>query len=129
MKIKSRKKDFDNILSGWGEALAQPKSDITRDSAILRFELTFEVAWKLVQVLVRAQGFEANSPRQAFQQAFTLGWISNEEIWADIIRARNTAVHVYRQEYAEALYNELGAYHQAFQELQNSLSKELIDLK
>ncbi len=97
---------------------------MARDSAILRFELTFEVAWKLVQILVRAQGFEANSPRQAFQQAFTLGWISNEEIWADIIRARNTAVHVYRQEYAETLYNELSAYHQAFQELQNSLSEE-----
>ncbi len=72
------KRDFDDILARFGEALALPKSDIVRDSAILRFELTFEVAWKLCQRLVREQGLEANSPRQAFQQAFTLGWISDK---------------------------------------------------
>ena len=114
-------KDFEEILSRWGEVLAEPENDIVRDSAILRFELTFEVAWKLVQLLVREQGYEANSPRQAFQQAFAMGWITDEEVWADIIKARNTAVHVYRQEYAEALYRELKRYYEAFSELQAAL--------
>jgi len=71
MKKDALKKNFEDVLSRWGEVLAHPESDIVRDSAILRFELTFEVAWKLVQILVREQGFEANSPRQSFQQAFT----------------------------------------------------------
>jgi nucleotidyltransferase substrate binding protein (TIGR01987 family) len=115
------KRDFDDILGRFGEALALPAGDIVRDSAILRFELTFEVAWKLCQCLVREQGLEANSPRQAFQQAFTLGWIGDEEVWAAIVRARNLAVHVYRQEHAEALYLELPHFHVAFQELQRSL--------
>jgi len=122
VKQGSLAKDFEDILHRWKEALDQPASDIVRDSAILRFELTFEVAWKLVQVLGREQGFEVNSPRQAFQQAFTLGWITDEEIWVDIIRARNTAVHVYRQEYAESLYRELPQYYQAFVELRNAIS-------
>ncbi len=122
MKQESLTKDFEDILQRWKVVLDQPESDIVRDSAILRFELTFEVAWKLVQVLGREQGFEVNSPRQAFQQAFTLGWISNEEIWFDIIRARNTAVHVYRQEYAETLYRELPRYYQAFAELRDAIS-------
>ena len=121
MKAKSLKKGFDDILSRWGEVLDQPKDDIVRDSAILRFELTFEVAWKLVQLLVREQGYEVNSPRQAFQRAFTMGWITDEEIWADIVKARNTAVHVYRQEYAQALYHKLGKFYEAFQELQGAL--------
>jgi nucleotidyltransferase substrate binding protein (TIGR01987 family) len=123
MKHNALKADFESILRRWGEALAQPPTDLARDSAILRFELTFEVAWKLVQLLVREQGLEANSPRQAFQQAFVLGWITDEEIWADIIRARNTAVHVYRQEYAEALYRELGRYNAAFNELHRAIQK------
>jgi nucleotidyltransferase substrate binding protein (TIGR01987 family) len=125
MKKEALKKDFEDILSRWREVLEQPESDVIRDSAILRFELTYEVAWKLVQLLAREQGYEVNSPRQAFQRAFSLGWISDEEIWADIIRARNTATHVYRQEYAEALYRELGKYYQAFEELRDALVKEI----
>lgn len=124
MKGEALKKDFDDILSRWGEVLNQPEDDVIRDSAILRFELTFEVAWKLVQFLARAQGYVVNSPRQAFQQAFTMGWITDEVIWADIIKARNTAVHVYRQEYARALYLELEKFYQAFKELQSALVRE-----
>ena len=122
MRKDALTKDFEEILSRRGEVLAAPENDIVRDSAILRFELTFEVAWKLVQVLVREQGYAANSPRQAFQQAFAMGWITDEEVWADIIKARNTAVHVYRQEYAEALYQELPHYFNAFDELRNAIS-------
>jgi len=121
MKQKALEKDFEEILSRWGEALSLPESDIVRDSAILRFELTYEVAWKLVQLLARDQGYEVNSPRQAFQQAFKMGWITDEEVWVDIIRARDTAVHVYRQEYAIALYNELNRYYRAFEELRLSI--------
>ncbi|MBN1219497.1 MAG: nucleotidyltransferase substrate binding protein [Anaerolineae bacterium] len=70
MRLRQNERAIDKI---------QPANDIARDSAILRFDLTFEVAWKLVQLLVRDQGLEANSPRQAFQQAFILGWITDEE--------------------------------------------------
>jgi predicted nucleotidyltransferase len=62
-------------------------------------------------------GVEWQEERQAFQQAFVMGWITDEEVWVDIIQARNTAVHVYRQEYTEALYQELNRYDQAFREL------------
>jgi len=125
VKRQALKKDFDDILSRWGEVLEQPENDVVRDSAILRFELTFEVAWKLVQLLAREHGYEVNSPRQAFQRAFAMGWITDEEVWADIIRARNTAVHVYRQEYAEALYLELGKFYAAFRELHRALASEM----
>jgi nucleotidyltransferase substrate binding protein (TIGR01987 family) len=122
-KKESLTADFENILARWQEVLQLPENDVVRDSAILRFELTFEVAWKLVQLLAREQGYEVNSPRQAFQRAFVMGWITDEEIWADIIRARNTAVHVYRQEYAAALYSELERYYEAFRELSSSIEE------
>ena len=116
--------DFNTIFARWGESLRLPESDLARDSAILRFELTFEVAWKLVQHLVREHGYEANSPRQAFQRAFSMGWISDEEIWVEILRARNTAVHVYREEYAAALYARLGPFYEAFDELRRAIAPE-----
>jgi len=125
MKKKALRRDFDHILSRWKEALDQPESDIVRDSAILRFELTYEVAWKLVQFLVREHGYEVNSPRQAFQRAFTMGWITDEVVWADIIKARNTATHVYREEYAMALYLKLAKFYEAFRELHDALVSEV----
>ncbi len=126
MKKNALVEDFNHILTRWGEALIQPESDLTRDSAILRFELAFEVTWKLLQLLGREQGYEVNSPRQAFQQAFKLGWLTDEEVWADIIQARNTAVHVYREEYAQALYNELKRHYEAFLSLQAKLMEDIL---
>lgn len=123
MRTEYLQKEFKNILARWGEVLNQPPNDIVRDSAILRFELTFEVAWKLVQLLAREQGYEVNSPRQAFERAFAMGWITDEEIWADIIMARNTAAHIYHQEYAQALYERLGKFYEAFCELQRAIQE------
>ena len=120
-KLTALCSDFTRIVRSWREALDQPKTEFTRDSAILRFELAYEVTWKLLQMLLREQGFEVSSPRQAFQRAFTVGWINDEELWDDIIRARNAAVHVYREEDAEALYKKLDSFQQAFESLKVSI--------
>ena len=47
------------------DALAQPKTEWTRDSAIRRFEFTFELAWKAVATVAEAQGVDARSPLYA----------------------------------------------------------------
>ncbi|HLR76312.1 MAG TPA: HI0074 family nucleotidyltransferase substrate-binding subunit [Balneolaceae bacterium] len=112
--------DYKNILNKWEKALESPETELSRDAAILRFELAFEVAWKLIQHLAKEEGYEVKSPRQAFQQAFTLGWITDEVIWHDILKARNKATHVYREVYAKALYQELCSYLKAFKELEKN---------
>ena len=38
-----------------------------------------------------------------------------------ILEARNKATHVYREEYAEELYEELHTYYEAFRELEKAL--------
>ena len=93
-----------------------PQADriATGDSAILRFELAYEVVWKLLQRLIRTQGLDAAGPRQVFSQAFKLGWIEDESAWFDIIAARNQAVHVYREATAVALAAELPRHQAAF---------------
>ncbi|MBI2497144.1 MAG: nucleotidyltransferase substrate binding protein [Opitutae bacterium] len=112
--------DFERIVARWAEALAacaKTGSDRDRDSAILRFELAYEVAWKLLQRMARQQGLEAAGPRETFSQAFRLGWIEDETAWFDIITARNLAVHVYREASAAALAAELPRHLVAFQRL------------
>lgn len=115
--VEQHRADAVRIVAAWGEALAACAangSDRDRDSAILRFELSYEVVWKLLQRLIRAQGLDAAGPRQVFSQAFQLGWIEDESAWFDIIAARNLAVHVYREATAMALAAELPRHHAAF---------------
>lgn len=64
--LQKQRSDLHNILARWQEALEAWRitgSDRDRDSAILRFELTYEVAWKHLQHMAREQGLESNGPR------------------------------------------------------------------
>jgi nucleotidyltransferase substrate binding protein (TIGR01987 family) len=125
--IQESFQDFERILGQFAEVMGTPASDLDsrdRDSGILRFELCYEVCWKLLQRLVRDQGYESNGPRSAFEKAFALGWIENESVWYDLMKDRNTAVHVYREEWAEALFLRLNAYMEAFQALRDALACE-----
>lgn len=117
-------KDFERILDQFADVMATPTGELDsrdRDSAILRFELCYEVCWKLLQRMVRDQGYESNGPRSAFEKAFALGWIEDESTWHDIMKDRNTAVHVYREEWAEDLFSRLPNYLAAFQSLLKQL--------
>jgi nucleotidyltransferase substrate binding protein (TIGR01987 family) len=116
-----RIEDLERVILRLREALALPVESVVRDSAILRFELAFEVAWKTVQFFARQQGFEVSSPRQAFERAFLLGWITDEVLWQKMLAARNMAVHVYREELAEQLYESLPGFLRGFEELGRSL--------
>ena len=118
--LLQQRADLANVVGRWREALTAWQaagSDRDRDSAILRFGLAYEVAWKHLQVLAREQGLESAGPRQAFENAFRLGWIEDEVIWRDVLTARNQAVHVYREAWAQALAERLPGLHVAFARL------------
>jgi nucleotidyltransferase substrate binding protein (TIGR01987 family) len=122
--LQQQRIDLESVIGRWQESLAAWRatgSDRDRDSAILRFELAYEVMWKHLQTLVREQGLESNGPRQAFENAFRLGWIADEIIWAEAMKARNIAVHVYRETFAEELGGKLAPLHAAFMQLLQKL--------
>jgi nucleotidyltransferase substrate binding protein (TIGR01987 family) len=121
---QQQRNDLEAIVGRWREALAAWQltgSDRDRDAAILRFKLAYEVAWKHLQRLIREQGLESNGPRQAFENAFRLGWIEDEVLWSDAIKARNTAIHVYRESIARELAGELERLLTGFQSLLKKL--------
>lgn len=109
--------NFELALMRLDEALAWAVNDATRDSVILRFELSFETAWKAAQQMVRDAGLQAAGPRASFEAAFTLGWMDDEVVWQDMIRARNSAVHTYNESFARKLRAEIPRYHDALRQL------------
>ncbi len=48
------------------------------------YEMSFELAWKIMKDYLDEQGFVVNSPRQAIKQTFQIGLIENGHVWINL---------------------------------------------
>lgn len=88
--------------------MAVPKSDITRDSAIQRFEFTLDLSWKMVKAFLEdKKGIICVSPKECFREAYRQGLIEYSDEWIKFVDMRNETVHTYKEEVAEKIYNSL----------------------
>lgn len=91
---------------------------VFRDSAIQRFEITFDVCWKTLKEKLRADfGVEASSPKKIFQEAFKQGLIDNDNVWIEMTDTRNETSHVYNEAFAEAVLQKLPKICEALEKL------------
>ncbi len=81
------------------------ETDIKRDAVIKRFEFTYELLWKTYKKIARLQKLDYFSPKACFQFAFKSGLIEDEQLFVEIIDARNKTTHVYSEEEAKKIYN------------------------
>ena len=93
--------NFTNSLSILAEAdfkLAE-ENDIYRTGIIGQFNLTFELAWKALQEIMRlhsVEGAATGSPREILQLGYKIGFINDSEVW--MLKKRNTSVHIYNED-------------------------------
>lgn len=76
-------------------------NDIYRTGIIGQFNLTFELAWKALQELMKMHGVESTStgsPREILQLGYKIGFINDSEVWLMMLKKRNTSVHIYNEE-------------------------------
>jgi len=114
-------KDFKRAVKKLEEVLNLKKTEIIRDSAIKRFELCFDLAWKTIKNYAKEQGVECYSPKECFKTAFQLKLINHEEKWLEIIDDRNLSTHLYSEKQAEEIYSKLSDYLKLFKELFKSI--------
>ena len=82
--------------------------EIYRMGVIGQFNLTFELAWKAVKETLEFHGVNLaikGSPREILKSAFSMGFLSDEDIWLDMLKKRNTSIHVYDENAAIELVN------------------------
>lgn len=115
--------DFKKTIARLEEAMSLEKTGIVRDSAIKRFELCFDLAWKCIKSFARREGIECNSPRSCLKVAFQLNLISYDENWLKMLDDRNLTVHIYKEKYAEEVYSHLSLYAGLLKELARKLEK------
>lgn len=107
-KLESLQSDFYEALNRFEEILKEPKSDIVRDSAIKRFEITFDLAWKTMKAFLEEEhNIACLSPKTCFREAFRAGLIEYNEEWLKLADDRNYTAHTYREALAEKIYQKL----------------------
>jgi nucleotidyltransferase substrate binding protein (TIGR01987 family) len=110
-------KDFEKAVKRLEEVLKLKKTEIIRDSAIKRFELCFDLAWKSIKNYSKIHGMECYSPRECFKNAFQLKLIEHDERWLKMIDDRNLTAHLYKESQAEKVYKKLPRYLEMFKNL------------
>jgi nucleotidyltransferase substrate binding protein (TIGR01987 family) len=116
---------FKESVNRLREVLFAEKNEITRDSAIKRFELSFDLSWKTVKDYVRAKGVDCFSPKNCFQAGFQDGLIeiADEKKWNDMLEKGNLTVHTYNEKLADEIYALLPGYAALFEKLIAKLEK------
>ncbi len=72
-----------------------------QDALIKRFEFTYDLAWKSMREFLIMQGIEVMAtPRCVFAEAYRTGFLKNESLWLEMISARNSTSHLYSEELA-----------------------------
>jgi nucleotidyltransferase substrate binding protein (TIGR01987 family) len=73
-------------------------SDLEKEGFVQRFEYTYDLAWKTLKDYLLAQGFDLNSPKTIFRQAFQNEIITDGEVWMEAVAKRNLTSHTYNAE-------------------------------
>ena len=110
-KVEEKKSKFLKAIQALDEALAEyEKYRIlsSRDGVIQRFEFCTELAWKATREYLIEQGYvELNSPKSVMKQAYADKLLDDEAAWLALLNARNLTSHIYDDETADEVFNDI----------------------
>ena len=100
-------------------------NEFERDSLIKRFEFTYEMAWKLMMSYEKDNGVNGMlGSKDVVRHAVTLGLTDNGEAWMDMIDARNQTSHIYDEEVATDVIDDIVcSYYPMLQDLQKKMKQ------
>lgn len=101
-------------------------SELEQAGIIQFFEMTFELAWKVLKDYLEAEGYIVKSPRETIKQAFQIQLINDGHIWMEALAVRNLTTHTYDEKLINKLINDIiNIYFPELKLLHDKLEKEL----
>ena len=101
------------------------ENEIYRTGIIGQFNLTFELAWKALQEILKLHGAveaETGSPREILQLGYKMGFLDDSAVWLSMLKKHNTSVHIYNEDEADELLLLIrDSFIPAFSVLENTL--------
>ncbi len=124
-------KKFHNYVSNLAVLSRAENEDLTNEfivSGIIdKFSIQFELGWKVLKECLQYEGrteASSGSPRSIIKTAYAVYDFMNEEIWLEMLQARNDMSHIYDGEAAKELVEKiLEVYIPEFEKLQVELQK------
>jgi len=120
------KQRFDNFAQVYlllREAFARgvaPLSQLEKEGAIQRFEMTFELAWKTMSDYLQESGLELRpvTLRKVIKEAFAARILEDAQKWIDMMLHRNLLPHTYDSKVFEEVLQAVDKRHlSAFERL------------
>ena len=107
-------------------------NDIYRMGVVGQFNLTFELAWKALQEVLRmhgVEGAETGSPREILQVGYKVGFVNDSSVWLLMLKKRNTSIHIYNEEEIDELIVFIrDSFIPAFTDLEETLQEKLLEV-
>ena len=125
-------KKFENFVANL-EVLKRAKDeDLTNEFIISgifdKFFLQFELSWKVLKELLSYEGrsvAKSGSPREILKAAYATYDYIDEDIWLEMLRARNDMTHIYNGEAARQMVKViLEKYIPVFVEMRERIEKD-----
>lgn len=82
------------------------EDNIYRTGIVGQFSLTFELAWKSLQAVMRLHSVmeaDIGSPRDILKLGYKIGFIEDSDVWLLMLKKRNLSVHIYDEEEIDEL--------------------------
>lgn len=99
---------------------------------INKFALQFELSWKVLKETLAYEGVAlaaSGSPREVLKAAFAIYGFIDEDVWLEMLKARNDLTHVYDGDAARVMVDRIvGVYVPAFSRLENGLDELYADV-
>ena len=127
-RVEKFHKDFEKAVVNLEDAIASIVDDLDIDGAIKRFELCYELSWKLIKEYLADAGIICRNPRDCFKSAFQNDLIDEQERWLDMIDDRNYLVHVYTFEDSRKIFDNIKkSYAASFRYLYDKIKEKSAD--
>lgn len=108
-------------------------NDIYRMGIIGQFNLTFELAWKALQEIMRLHSVEeatTGSPCEILQLGYKIGFINDSQVWLLMLKKYNTSVYSYNEDEVDEMIVLIhDSFIPAFTALKNILLKKLEEVE
>jgi nucleotidyltransferase substrate binding protein (TIGR01987 family) len=112
------------VEQGLSDYDAHPEILTIRDGVIQRFEIAMDLAWKLLQRVLREtyEVEEIRTKKDIFREAAQVGLIADTAAWLAHYEARNQTSHVYDAAMAEQVFAHIPTFLPDARDLLNRLN-------